>query len=80
MKDVFSIPETLDLLQEDVDSNGKKWVGVKHCAFESKALKSKKLSSPPEYGEHTLDVLKNLLEIDEKTISILTQKGVIYGE
>jgi crotonobetainyl-CoA:carnitine CoA-transferase CaiB-like acyl-CoA transferase len=80
LQEVFEIPEAKEMIIESTTGYGKKIKGVRTVAFTFNGKeKSGKVSPPPHYGEHTVQILKDILGYTNETIQCLIEKQVIYA-
>jgi crotonobetainyl-CoA:carnitine CoA-transferase CaiB-like acyl-CoA transferase len=80
MKEVFEVPESKPMILDAEFENGASIKGVRSIAFNtSDKMTVEKLSSPPHYGQHTQEILQEVLKYDQNTITQLINKGVIYA-
>ncbi len=79
MKEVFETPEASEMLLE-APVNGGSIRGVSSVAFTSDETGvNRKLSPPPHYGEHSVQVLSGLLDYPAWKIEKLHKENVIYA-
>jgi crotonobetainyl-CoA:carnitine CoA-transferase CaiB-like acyl-CoA transferase len=80
MKEVFEIPESSEMTLQSEYADGKKIMGVRSIAFSSSEnFIEEKLLPPPHYGEHSCEILENILGLDKNQIDNLIKKGVVYA-
>jgi len=80
MQEVFEVPEAQPMVLEGSYGEGTTIKGVRSIAFgTSDNMEMVKLSPPPHYGQHTLAILKEVLQYDLTTINQLKTKGVVYA-
>jgi crotonobetainyl-CoA:carnitine CoA-transferase CaiB-like acyl-CoA transferase len=80
MEEVFSTPEAMEMIIEG-ETGGGSIKGVSTVAFTSDNMKVKKnLSPPPHYGEHSNEILSDMLGLSESEIQILHEKNIIYAK
>ena len=81
MKEVFEVPEAKDMLLKGTYPDGTEIKGVRSIAFSSgDSNESWYPDRPPRYGEHTLTILHEWLNFDDRTIHHLIHKGVVYAQ
>ncbi|TVQ14149.1 MAG: CoA transferase [Bacteroidetes bacterium] len=80
MQEVFEVPESKPMILEGTYDNGKEIKGVRSIAFSTTdKMHVEKLSPPPHYGQHTRQILTEVLKYDEKVVNDLITKGVTYA-
>ncbi len=80
MQEVFEVPESKPMILEGTYDNGKEIKGVRSIAFSNTdKMHVEKLSPPPHYGQHTRQILTEVLKYDEKVVNDLITKGVTYA-
>ncbi len=80
MQEVFEVPESMPMLLEGTYENGMQIKGVRTIAFNTTdQMQAEELSPPPHYGQHTHEILSEILHYDNQTITQLKNKGVIYA-
>ncbi|MBK9291276.1 MAG: CoA transferase [Bacteroidetes bacterium] len=78
MQEVFTLPESREMLIEGRTGNGQPLKGVRSIAFRMKALNFEAPTAPPHYGEHSAEVLSELLGYEDERIEMLIKNNVIY--
>ncbi|HMM10601.1 MAG TPA: CaiB/BaiF CoA-transferase family protein [Bacteroidales bacterium] len=78
MKEVFELPESQEMLIESRIDEDRQLKGVRNIAFRMKELNFGTPAAPPHFGEHTREVLENLLNYSKERIDTMIQKKVIY--
>jgi crotonobetainyl-CoA:carnitine CoA-transferase CaiB-like acyl-CoA transferase len=80
MKEVFEQPEAAELLMQGIIRDGKILKGMRTVAFSFDGENSLyQLAPPPHYGEHTINILSELLGMGAETIEKLIEKRVVYA-
>ena len=80
MKEVFEVPESHPMMLEGTYENGHEIKGVRSIAFTtSDKMHKEKLIPPPHYGQHTRQILSEVLQYDQHVINELINKGVTYA-
>jgi crotonobetainyl-CoA:carnitine CoA-transferase CaiB-like acyl-CoA transferase len=80
MQEVFEVPEAQPMILAGKYADDKEIRGVRSIAFSTADIMHvEKLSPPPHYGQHTHEILSEVLQYDQNTITQLTKKGVIYA-
>lgn len=72
MKDVFEMPEAMDLLIHAEDR-----IGVKSYVGQPSLIKNPHFLPPPHFGEHTLKILSKSLAMSPERIQSLAKTGII---
>lgn len=81
MKEVFELPEVNELVMESKTSSGKSIKGVRTIAFTMDGKnKFTEMVAPPHYGEHTHQVMHDLLGYSNDMINELIENQVIYSK
>ncbi|MFP4065726.1 MAG: CaiB/BaiF CoA transferase family protein [Bacteroidales bacterium] len=79
MQEVFGMKEAQSMLLK-AQTSGREIQGVRSVAFSTDIPKeSSPMSPPPAYGEHTRQVLADVLSCNENKINDLIKKGVVYA-
>jgi len=79
MKDVFEQEEAIPLLMQRTTDEGKQLKGVRSIAFSMKDHTFATVpETPPHYGQHTAQVLEEILGLSNEEIQSLIEKNVIY--
>lgn len=79
MEEVFNLPEAKELVMESETDSGLKIKGLRTVAFTFDGKdKPNKISAPPHYGEHTVQVLE-MLGYSTENIQYLIDNQVIYA-
>ncbi|MDY6821404.1 MAG: CaiB/BaiF CoA-transferase family protein [Deferribacterota bacterium] len=80
MKEVFEQSEAKELLINGKLSTGKSIIGVKSTVFNIDLYNQQlKLSPPPHYGEHSIEILREELKYTNEIINNLVEEKVIYS-
>lgn len=80
MQEVFEVPESQSMLLHGQYANGMPIQGVRSIAFNtSDPMRVPQLVAPPHYGEHTRQILEQMLQYGEDQINELIRKGVVYA-
>ena len=80
MQEVFEIPESQKMIVEGQYENGMRIKGVRSVAFTSSDnIVEEELLPPPHYGEHSVEILENVIDCDKEQIDNLIKKGVVYA-
>ncbi len=80
MQEVFESPESKDMMLESIYYDGREIKGVRSVAFSSnESIVEEKLMPPPHYGQHTVEILENVLDLNSEIIENLIKKGVVYA-
>jgi crotonobetainyl-CoA:carnitine CoA-transferase CaiB-like acyl-CoA transferase len=80
MKEVFEVPESKPMVLSGSYENGMEIQGVRSIAFNTTdKMNVERLSPPPHYGQHTQEILSDILLYDPHTITQLKTKGIIYA-
>jgi crotonobetainyl-CoA:carnitine CoA-transferase CaiB-like acyl-CoA transferase len=81
MKEVFDVPEAKDMVIQSPLDDTAYIRGVRSVAFHSSVMEIvKDLNRPPHYGEHSMEILKEVLGYKEEEIKSLIEKGAVYGK
>jgi crotonobetainyl-CoA:carnitine CoA-transferase CaiB-like acyl-CoA transferase len=80
MQEVFEVPESKPMVLSGSYENGMEIQGVRSIAFSTTdKMNVERLSPPPHYGQHTNEILSDILRYDQHTITQLKTKGIIYA-
>ncbi|HCT29592.1 MAG TPA: carnitine dehydratase [Bacteroidales bacterium] len=80
MKEVFELPEAKELVMESKTGSGMNIKGLRTIAFTFNGKdKPYAISAPPHYGEHTMQVLKEMLGFSTENIQCLIENNVVYA-
>jgi crotonobetainyl-CoA:carnitine CoA-transferase CaiB-like acyl-CoA transferase len=80
MQEVFEVPESKPMVLSGSYENGMEIQGVRSIAFNTTdKMNVERLSPPPHYGQHTNEILSDILRYDQHTITQLKTKGIIYA-
>lgn len=80
MEEVFNTPEAMEMILEGV-AGGISIKGVSTVAFTSDNMQiNKDLSPPPHYGEHSYEILSDMLGMSGSEIQSLHEKNIIYAK
>jgi crotonobetainyl-CoA:carnitine CoA-transferase CaiB-like acyl-CoA transferase len=80
MKELFEVPESKPMVLSGSYENGMEIQGVRSIAFNTTdKMNVERLSPPPHYGQHTQEILSDILHYDPHTITQLKTKGIIYA-
>jgi crotonobetainyl-CoA:carnitine CoA-transferase CaiB-like acyl-CoA transferase len=80
MQEVFEVPESKPMVLSGTYENGMEIKGVRSIAFNTTdKMNVERLSPPPHYGQHTNEILSDILQYDQHTITQLKTKGIIYA-
>ncbi|MBS4014668.1 MAG: CoA transferase [Bacteroidetes bacterium] len=80
MQEVFESHESKDMMLENIYFDGREIRGVRSVAFSSnEKIVEEKLTPPPHYGQHTFEILENVLNLNSDIIENLIKKGVVYA-
>ena len=80
MKEVFEVPEAQPMILEGTYEDATIVKGVRSIAFTtSDKMAVDQMIPPPHYGQHTEEILRDLLQYKTQTITQLKNKGVIYA-
>ena len=80
MQEVFELPEAKELVMESKTSSGMRIKGLRTVAFTFDGKdKPNPISAPPHYGEHTSQILKDMLGYSAESIHSLIENKVIYA-
>ena len=80
MQEVFEVPESEGMILEGSYPSGMKIRGVRSVAFDTNdPMIVSHLSPPPHYGQHTREILEELLKLSKAEIDHLINKGVVYA-
>lgn len=80
MKEVFEVPEAQPMILEGTYEDANTVRGVRSIAFTtSDQMAVDQMIPPPHYGQHTEEILRDLLQYKTQTITQLKNKGVIYA-
>ena len=80
MKEVFEAPESEGMILKGQYPSGMAIKGVRSVAFSTNdPMTVEQLSPPPHYGQHTRQILRELLGFAETQIDNLINKGVVYA-
>jgi crotonobetainyl-CoA:carnitine CoA-transferase CaiB-like acyl-CoA transferase len=80
MKEVFELPEAKELVMESETGSGMKIKGLRTVAFTFDGIdKPNQISAPPHYGEHTVQILREMLGYSAENIKCLIENQVIYA-
>ncbi|HAN78293.1 MAG TPA: carnitine dehydratase [Bacteroidales bacterium] len=79
MEEVFELPEAKEMLMYGVTSSGHDICGVRSVALniDGKPV-AESISAPPHYGENSLEILKEMLNLPPQIIANLLDKNVVY--
>jgi crotonobetainyl-CoA:carnitine CoA-transferase CaiB-like acyl-CoA transferase len=79
IQEVFGVKEAQSMLLK-AQTSDREIKGVRSVAFTTEKQKDNgTLSPPPAYGEHTHQVLSDILSCNEQKINNLIKKGVVYA-
>ena len=80
MQEVFELQEAKELVMEATTTSGRKIKGLRTVAFSFNGNhKPTELQAPPHYGEHTIQILKEMLGYTNETIQCLIENRVVYA-
>jgi len=79
MKEVFEMPEAQELVMESETTSGLSIKGVRTIAFNINGEPNlNDISAPPHYGEHTIQILHDILGYSNDKIDDLIKHNVIH--
>jgi crotonobetainyl-CoA:carnitine CoA-transferase CaiB-like acyl-CoA transferase len=80
MQEVFEQPEAREMVMESKTTSGKSIKGLRTVAFTLDGKpNTAPLTAPPHYGEHTAQVMKEMLGYSNDAIQCLIENKVIYA-
>lgn len=80
MQEVFEQPEAREMVMESKTTSGKSIKGLRTVAFTLDGKpNTAPLTAPPHYGEHTAQVMKEMLGYSHDAIQCLIENKVIYA-
>lgn len=80
MQEVFNQDEAKEMIMESKLDTGSTIKGLRTVAFSMNGHdKMEELNPPPHYGEHTIQVLREMLGLSMEAIQCLTENQVIYA-
>ena len=80
MKEVFEMPEAKELVMESETTSGISIKGVRTIAFNIDGKPNlNDISAPPHYGEHTIQILHDILGYSNDKINDLIKHNVIHA-
>ncbi|HAN17174.1 MAG: hypothetical protein A2X13_06135 [Bacteroidetes bacterium GWC2_33_15] len=81
MKEVFEIPEAIEMIMHSETSERIPIKGIRTVAFSTdEDTEFAPISAPPHYGEHTIQILSTFLGYSEDKINKLIRDEVIFAK
>ncbi len=82
MKEVFEQPQAREMTMKSQTGSGQPIEGLRTVAFhmDGEAGQEEAISPPPHYGEHTREILTQLLKAPEEQVEQMIDDGVIYAK